>query len=145
MPARKIKKKEKASKPFLKVRSAAFTALERVVKKESFNDLKCLANLNHGGTLEVYHSLYNKYYPKRLYFSYKDMIAHSQLARLDFHAVCWSSFKAIINHFWWYCRTCNGNLKNLRKTRRLNLENLDLSSSFQKLPNHGFQERLYQR
>ena len=59
--------KKRAPKPFLKVRSAAFTALERAIKKESLlNDLKYLANLNHTGTSEVYHSLHNKYCPKRL-------------------------------------------------------------------------------
>ena len=80
-------KKERASKPFLKTRSAAFTTLERVVKEKSLiNDLKYLTNFNHTGTLEVYHSLYNKYCPKHLHFSYKGMIAFSQLAVLDFNA-----------------------------------------------------------
>ena len=56
--------------------------MERIVKKESH-----LTNFNHAGTLEqVYHSLYNKYCPKRFYFSYKGMIARSQLTRLDFNA-----------------------------------------------------------
>jgi len=33
----------------------------------------------------VYHSLYNKFCPKRLHFSYAGMIARSQLAVLDFN------------------------------------------------------------
>ena len=87
MSAQKITKKERASKPFLKARSAAFTNLERVVKEKSLlSYLKYLTNFNHAGTLEVYHSLHNKYCPKRLHFSYEDMIARSELAVLDFNA-----------------------------------------------------------
>ena len=37
-------------------------------------------------TLEIYHSLYNKYCPKRLHFSYNGMIARPQLAVLDFNS-----------------------------------------------------------
>ena len=115
-------KKERAAKPFLKTRSAAFTTLERVVKENSLiNDLKYLINFNHTGTLEVYHSLYNKYCPKRLHFSYKGMMARSQLAVLDFNAGVGL------------------------KQAETKLGNLDLSSSFQKLPNYGLQKRLYQR
>ena len=36
--------------------------------------------------MEVYHSLHNKYCPKRLHFSYEGMIACSQLVVLDFNA-----------------------------------------------------------
>ena len=65
----------------------AFTTLERVVKEKSLlSDLKYLTNFNHAGTLEVYHSLYNKYCPKRLHFSYEGMIARSLLAVLYFNA-----------------------------------------------------------
>ena len=86
MPAQKVDKKERASKPFLKTQSAAFTTLERVVKEKSLlNDLKYLTNFNHTVTLEVYHSLYNKYCPKCLHFSYEGMIACSQLDVLDFN------------------------------------------------------------
>ena len=84
---KKLTKKERAAKPFLKIRSTAFTTLERVVKeKRLLNDLKYLTNFNHIGTLEIYHSLYGKYCSKRLHFSYKGMIVHSQLAVLDFSA-----------------------------------------------------------
>ena len=87
MSAQKIGKKRKSFKTIFKTRSAAFTTLERVVKEKSLiNDLKYLTNFNHTGTLEVYHSLYNKYCPKRLHFSCKGMIARSQLAVLDFNA-----------------------------------------------------------
>ena len=66
----KKSKKERAAKPFSKIWSTAFATLERVVKEKSLlNYLKYLTNINHTGTLEVYHSLYNKYCPKRLHFS----------------------------------------------------------------------------
>ena len=45
--------------------------------------LKFLRKFNHTGTLEVYHSLYDKYYPKRLHFSLRGMIARAELAVLD--------------------------------------------------------------
>ena len=70
--------------------------------------------------MEVYHLLYNKYRPQRLHFSYKEMIAHSQFAVLDFNA---------------------GVALKQAKTK---LENLDLSCNFQKLPNHGLQ-KIYQK
>ena len=35
--------------------------------------------------MEVYHSLHNKYCPKRLHLSYEGMIACSQLVVLDFN------------------------------------------------------------
>ena len=54
--------------------------------KSILNDLKYLTDFNHTGTLEVYHSLYNKYSPKRLHFSYRGMIARAQLAVLDFNS-----------------------------------------------------------
>ena len=43
-------------------------------------------NFSHTGNLEVYHSLYNKYCPKRLHFCYNGMIARSQLAVLDYNS-----------------------------------------------------------
>ena len=47
--------------------------------------LKHLTNFNHTGTLEVYHSVYNKYCPKRLHFSNSAMTARAELAALDFN------------------------------------------------------------
>ena len=44
-----------------------------------------MTNFNHTGTLEVYHSLYNKYSPKLLHVSYTGMKARAQLAVLDFN------------------------------------------------------------
>ena len=43
-----------------------FLALEKIVKSQYLQgDLKHLTNFNHTGTLEVYHSVYNKYCPKQ--------------------------------------------------------------------------------
>ena len=44
-----------------------------------------MTDFNHTGTLEVYHSLYNKYSPKRLHFSYPVMIVRAQLGVLGFN------------------------------------------------------------
>lgn len=74
-------------KPWLKLESPAYSVMERIVTdKNLLSDLKYLTNFNHTGTLEVYHSLYNKYCPKRLHFPYSSMIARSQIAVMDFNA-----------------------------------------------------------
>ena len=84
---KKLTKKERACKPFLKQTSLAYKALASVVLDKSLlSDLKYLANFKHTGVLEVFHSLYNKYCPKRLHFSYRGMIARLQLAILDFNS-----------------------------------------------------------
>ena len=49
------------------------------------SDLKHLTNFSHTGSLEVYHSSYNKWLPKSTHFSYQGMIARSQLAAVDFN------------------------------------------------------------
>ena len=82
-----LTKEQRITKPFLKPDSPALLALEKVVKNKALlSDLKYLRNFNHTGSLEVYHSLYNKYCPKSLHFSYEGMIARSQLAVLDFNS-----------------------------------------------------------
>ena len=48
-------------------------------------NIKYLSKYCHTGSLEVFHSLLNKYYPKLLYFSLEDMIARTQLAVLDYN------------------------------------------------------------
>ena len=84
---KKLSKKERRHKPFLKTGSPAHKALSAIVQdKGLISDLKYLTQFSHTGTLEVYHSLYNKYCPKRLHFSYNGMIARSQLAVLDFNS-----------------------------------------------------------
>ena len=70
----------------MKQSSPAYKALEKVVTDKSLlGALKFLTKFNHTGTLEVYHSLYNKYSPKRLHFSLRGMIARAELAVLDFN------------------------------------------------------------
>ena len=84
---KRLTKKQRSTKPFLKKSSPAFKALEGVVKSKSIlKDLKHLTKFSHTGVLEVYHSLYNKYSPKRLHFSYRGMVARAQLAVLDFNS-----------------------------------------------------------
>ena len=67
----KLSKKQQRKKPWLKLTESSFNRLD--------NDLKYLCRFNNNGTLEIYHSLYNKYCPKRLSFSYEGMVARSQL------------------------------------------------------------------
>lgn len=82
-----LSREQRLRKPFIKQGTPAFRALEAIVKKKTLiSDLKYLTKFSHTGILEVYHSLYNKFCPKRLHFSYKGMIARSQLAAvLDFN------------------------------------------------------------
>ena len=69
---------------WLKEGSPAHEALKQVVvEKRLLNNLDLLSKFNHTGALEVYHSLYNKYMPKRQHFGYKGMVGRSQLAALD--------------------------------------------------------------
>jgi hypothetical protein len=42
-----------------------------------------LTEFRHTGELEVFHSLMLKYLPKRKHFSYRSMLARTQLAALD--------------------------------------------------------------
>jgi len=67
--------------------SPAFQALKSVVeKKKTFDVFKYLVEFRDTGSLEVYHSLINKYCPKRLHFSIYGMIARTQLAVLDYNS-----------------------------------------------------------
>lgn len=69
---------------WLKEGSPAHDALKQVfLDKRLLNDLALLSKFIHIGALEVYHSLYNKYLPKRQHFGYQGMLARSQLAALD--------------------------------------------------------------
>ena len=67
---KKLTKKEQSCKTFLKQLNPAYKALKSIVTDKSLlGALKFLTKFNHTGTLEVYHSLYKKYSPKRLHFS----------------------------------------------------------------------------
>ena len=84
---KKKKKKRKSYKTIFKGSIHSFYDFGKGSQREkpARNDLKYLSNFNHTATLEVYHSLHNKYCPKRLHFSYEGMIACSQLVVLDFN------------------------------------------------------------
>ena len=56
-------------------------ALEEVVlNKKILKDIEKLTEFFHTGELEVYHSEYLKYRPKREHFSHKGMVARTQLS-----------------------------------------------------------------
>ena len=65
--------------------SELFKALQDIAFSNSvLKDLSYLTEFSHIGTLVVYHSLYNRWLPKSMHFSYHGMIARTQLAILDF-------------------------------------------------------------
>ena len=79
-----LTRREVKRKCWLKPGTPAYVALEEVVLQPKL--LKDLANLTdfcHTGGLEVYHSMILKYCPKREHFSYKGMVARTQLAAID--------------------------------------------------------------
>ena len=64
--------------------SQAYKALEEVVlNKILIADLKFVTDFTHTGNIEVFHSLINKYCPKRQHFRLHGMIARQQLTVLD--------------------------------------------------------------
>ena len=74
------------SKEWIKPDSKAFLVLQKIVfYKTHLGDMKHLTNFSHTGMLEVYHSLYNKWIPKSTHFSFRGMVARSQLASIDFN------------------------------------------------------------
>jgi len=76
--------REVKRKCWLKPGTPAYVALEEVVLQPKL--LKDLANLTdfcHTGGLEVYHSMILKYCPEGEHFSYKGMVARTQLAAID--------------------------------------------------------------
>ena len=75
---------EKKETKWLEDRSSAYVALEEVVlNKKILKDIEKLTEFHHTGELEVHHSLLLKYVPKRLHYSYKGMVAQTQLAVID--------------------------------------------------------------
>ena len=74
------------SKKWIKPDSEAFLVLQKIVfDKTLLGDMKHLTNFSRTGMLEVYHSLYNKWIPKSTHFSFRGMVARSQLAAIDFN------------------------------------------------------------
>ena len=80
----KLSRSKARKTKWLKTGSPAHIAMEEVVMNTKLlKDISKLTEFHHTGSLEVYHSLLLKYAPKRLHFSYKGMIARTQLAVID--------------------------------------------------------------
>ena len=80
---------QQQKKEWLKPTSESFKALQEIVfNKSTLADMKHLTKFSHTGSLEVYHSLYNKWMPKSTHFSYSGMVARSKLAAIDFNLSC---------------------------------------------------------
>ena len=63
----------------------SFCCIEKFkLDKALLSDLRYLTKFLHTGSLEVYHSSYNKRLPRSTHFSYQGMIACSQLAAIEF-------------------------------------------------------------
>ena len=74
-------------KNWLSPTSGSFKVLQDIVFSNSIlKDLSYLTKFSHTDTLKVYHSLYNRWLPKSIYFSFHGMIARTQLAILDFNS-----------------------------------------------------------
>ena len=84
---RQIPSSEAKNICWLKPGSPAQLALEEVVlNTKLLKDLTKLTDFCHTGEIEVYHSMMLKYCSKQDYFSYKGMVARTQLAALDNNA-----------------------------------------------------------
>ena len=71
---------------YLRKDTPVYFILSAIIEdKKLLGDLEYLTSFKHTGSLEVYHSVINKYCPKRLHFSMLGMIARTQLAFLDFN------------------------------------------------------------
>ena len=82
-----IPRDEARKKRWLRPGSAAHDALREVVfDKTLLKDIQLLSLCCHTGNLEVYHSVQTRYVPKHQHFSYKGMVARTQLAALDHNA-----------------------------------------------------------
>ena len=67
----KLCKRDRLEKIWVTEGSHAYVALESIVKdKRLLTDMTYLTDFCHTGNIEVYHSLYNKFCPKRLHFSW---------------------------------------------------------------------------
>ena len=77
----RIGEEEPADKEWLDTSSDSFKALQTFIfDKSLINDMKHLTGFSHTGSLEVYHSLLNKWVLKSTHFLYEGMIVQSQLA-----------------------------------------------------------------
>ena len=84
---RRISSSEAKKICWIKPGTTAHLALEEVVlNNKLLKDLAKLTDFCHTGKIEVYHSMMLKYCSKREHFSYKGMVARTQLAALDNNA-----------------------------------------------------------
>ena len=84
---RRISSSEAKKICWIKPGTPAHLALEEVVlNNKLLKDLAKLTDFCHTGKIEVYHSMMLKYCSKREHFSYKGMVARTQLAALDNNA-----------------------------------------------------------
>lgn len=84
LPLTKAETREKAQ---LKGNSKACNAVVPIARGKSFlKDLHYFKKIEHTGNVEVFYLLRNKYYPKRLYFSFYGTIMRTQLAFLGNNA-----------------------------------------------------------
>ena len=82
-----IPRDEARKKRWLRPGFAGHDALREVVfDKNLLKDIQLLSLCCHPGNLEVYHSVQTRYVPKRQHFSYKGMVARTQLAAPDHNA-----------------------------------------------------------
>ena len=82
----RLTKQQERCKEWLNPTSESFKAPQVIVfSKSILGDFKHFTKFCHTGSLEVYHSLYNKWIPKSHHFSYNGMIARNQLAAIDFN------------------------------------------------------------
>ena len=82
----RLTRKQQKAKEWIKPNTEAFTVLQGILLDPKFlSELKYLTQFSHTGVLEVFHSLYNRWAPKRQHFSYSGMLARSQLAIMDFN------------------------------------------------------------
>ena len=82
----RLTRKQQKAKEWIKPNTEAFTVLQSIVlDPKLLSELKFLTKFSHTGVLKVYHSLYNRWAPKRQHFSYSGMLARSQLAIMDFN------------------------------------------------------------
>ena len=69
---RRLKRKQRKKKKWLKPKSEAFKALQAIVTDKRFlKDLARVTLFCHTGQIEVFHSMLLKYCPKRQFFPYE--------------------------------------------------------------------------
>ena len=76
----RLTKKQIKESEGLPPKPEALEALQNIVlDKKLLEDLSYLTKLGHTGVLEIYHSLHNKWAPKKQHFSYLGMLVRSNL------------------------------------------------------------------